>query len=210
MRINKIIPLALVIVILGNNIVLGQETSDIGSHSGAQYYYDDYENLENYSSNTRDVNGVPTQERQPVFEQDFLNAKKTIETYGMGFWKRRKLAKKRKEKMTQEEERAQKLSPLNPSPYALFSLPIDVKQNGNVIPAGFYLLEYKNVEDKEVVLLRQRDQIYASITPEEVNKQDHKQKESTACIKEITDNIMTIELNTPYSKIKFKLNKNLN
>jgi len=130
-----------------------------------------------------------------VSPTEFENAIKTVEKYGMSNRKRKELENKRIQQEKVEKERA-RLSPMKPSPDALLRLPASVKYNDINIETGFYLLEHKFINNKDVVIFKQANNNVVEVPVTSSTKQPEKLFESNAVVDIVDDNDITITLNT--------------
>jgi hypothetical protein len=172
------------------------------SEGGTQYFMDQEtrEWLGGYSE--KDLS-FPDEARY-ISPQEVNNAAATVEKWGLTPKQKKKLNEKRKREQTIEEQKT-KVVPLNPTPYALLRLPVDIKSESGPVHAGFYLLEYRKINGEDIVVLRQGNADIAYVPPSETLEQKQKVRENFAIIESMDATALKVVLNTRYSQVRFTL-----
>lgn len=142
-----------------------------------------------------------------ISPREMDDAEATIEKYGLTPKQRDYVQKRRMERVKEDQP---KVDPLNPSPYALLRLPVSVYSKNHQIPAGFYLLEYKDNGEDKFVIFRQGNTEVLHVPVTSSEKQHNKVKENYAVISSITDGELSIELNTKNSKVLMNVSTTAN
>lgn len=175
-----------------------------GNHSGAHYYDDSIDESSSYNG-IQDVDEMGVLDNPKyISPQQVEDALKTYEKYGLSYKQRKKVEKRRKQRKEVEEGRM-RFNPIYGSPHALFSLPVSVKIDEKILPAGFYLVDYKVTTENIIIYIKQGNSVLGVIPANKVLDQERKVMESFVEIDSIDEESVDITLNTKESRVQVTL-----
>lgn len=177
---------------------MNQLDFNFGAEGGAHYF--DFEETD-YGTYVK----TPDNPRY-VSDQEFENAIKTKEKYGMTYKQRKRAEKKRKRRHMEEQEHEKQMKMFDKSsPLALLRLPVTISIDNKVLYPGFYLLDYRVLEGNTVIDVFQGSIKIGSLIADNIEKQPSKVRSAYTQVQYDEQGNVIVILNTSKKIIKCKL-----
>lgn len=177
---------------------------DYGDQSGANYYDEDYDETSEYNGSKSLEQMQDKENPKYVSPQDVDQAIKVYEKYGLSYKQRKQVEKRRK--LREEVDKGRMMAnPIYGSPHALFRLPVAVRLGEKIVPAGYYLIDYKVTAENIILLIKEGTRILGSVPADSVLDQKGKVTESFVVIDSIDEDNLDITLNTKESRVQVKI-----
>lgn len=177
---------------------------DYGDQSGAHYYDEDYDETSGYNGTNTFEEMKANENPKYISPQDVDQAIKVYEKYGLSYKQRKQIEKRRKIRQEVDEGKLRP-NPIYGSPHALFRIPVTVRLGETIVPAGYYLIDYKVTTENIILFIKEGNRILGSVPAEKVLDQKGKVEESFVVINSMDDENLDITLNTKESLVQVKI-----
>lgn len=177
---------------------------DYGDQSGAHYYDEDYDETSGYNGTNTFEEMKANENPKYISPQDVDQAIKVYEKYGLSYKQRKQIEKRRKLRKEVDEGKLRP-NPIYGSPHALFRIPVAVRLGEKMVPAGYYLIDYKVTTENIILFIKEGSRILGSVPADKVLEQKGKVEESFVVIDSMDDENLDITLNTKESRVQVKI-----